>query len=515
MRWFCNIGRAYSNKKPFNSIYHGEGDMEFIFEVDDTGIGIPKDKRTSIFENYVQVNDSNISYEGTGLGLGIVQSYVRLMDGDIGIQEKQPGERGSCFMFNIFLKSIDASNNTEEGLDSCKIPILNRLHSFSSTTRSKVQSNMHAMAISQGIVDGIQSLIVIRSAETRRILKDWMRSLGVMVSVTLQPEKMYAVLRKMMYNYNISESDDPSFSSSGEDSEFSGSKDENNRASPVGIKDVSKKSSIKGSHKYLLVILDLSFENISGMHKFVACLPKSTHYFHKYKVICLTDSTASHSQIPCDLMLYKPLHGSRFFKILELMQEFRQKNGEQKPEISQEFNKTNELEKRTLLNSAYTQQNNFVVFRDENEREPLKGMKILLVEDTLILQKIAVKLLSRSGAIVRFVDNGFEALNVVKIVLKETSHISEGSSKHLPFDFILMDCEMPIMDGYEATKCIRIEEKKYGIHIPIIALSAHATPDETKKTLLCGMDSHLTKPLEINKLIAAIKLISQNQTRIW
>ncbi|PKU83334.1 probable histidine kinase 2 isoform X1 [Dendrobium catenatum] len=512
-RFFSNIGGVYSTKRPHNSInYRGEGDLEFIFEVDDTGTGIPKDKRSSIFENYVQLKDSNFGYEGTGLGLGIVQSYVRLMDGDIGIKEKHPGERGSCFIFNIFLKSTDdSSNNTEEDFNSCKIPILNRLHSFSSKTRLKVQSSMLARAMSEGVVDGIKCLLVINSVEITRILKDWMRSLGVMVSVAQQPEKIFAVLKKMIHNYSVSESDDTSLPSSGDDNEFSCSKDENNQVLPHSIKDVSKKAIFKGSYKYLLVIIDLSFENFSEMRNFISWLPKSTHFFHQYKVICLTDSTASCSQIPYDLMLYKPIHGSRFYKILEVMQEFRQKTEELKSEIEKESIKTNELEKRILLNSAYTHQNNYMVFKDESVKEPLCGMNILLVEDTLILRQIALKLLSRSGASVQFVDNGLEALNVVKKALKETSLISEGrSSRHLPFDFILMDCQMPTMDGYEATKCIRAEEKKYGIHIPIIALSAHATPDETKKTLLCGMDFHLTKPLEINKLLEAIKLISQN-----
>ncbi|XP_028549330.1 histidine kinase 3-like isoform X3 [Dendrobium catenatum] len=437
---------------------------------------------------------------------------VRLMDGDIGIKEKHPGERGSCFIFNIFLKSTDdSSNNTEEDFNSCKIPILNRLHSFSSKTRLKVQSSMLARAMSEGVVDGIKCLLVINSVEITRILKDWMRSLGVMVSVAQQPEKIFAVLKKMIHNYSVSESDDTSLPSSGDDNEFSCSKDENNQVLPHSIKDVSKKAIFKGSYKYLLVIIDLSFENFSEMRNFISWLPKSTHFFHQYKVICLTDSTASCSQIPYDLMLYKPIHGSRFYKILEVMQEFRQKTEELKSEIEKESIKTNELEKRILLNSAYTHQNNYMVFKDESVKEPLCGMNILLVEDTLILRQIALKLLSRSGASVQFVDNGLEALNVVKKALKETSLISEGrSSRHLPFDFILMDCQMPTMDGYEATKCIRAEEKKYGIHIPIIALSAHATPDETKKTLLCGMDFHLTKPLEINKLLEAIKLISQN-----
>lgn len=69
---------------------------------------------------------------------------------------------------------------------------------------------------------------------------------------------------------------------------------------------------------------------------------------------------------------------------------------------------------------------------------------------------------------------------------------------------------MPIMNGYEATKRIREEEKYYGLHIPIIALTAHATPEEERKSILAGMDSHLTKPLKSNELLETINNAYQN-----
>ncbi|KAK8952629.1 Histidine kinase CKI1 [Platanthera guangdongensis] len=500
-RCFCYVGGAYPNKKPHNSIYHGQGDMEFTFEIDDTGIGIPKEKRDSIFKNYFQVKESNLGCEGTGLGLGIAKSYVALMGGNISIKEKLPTERGSCFMFNIFLESNDvSSNNDEEGLDSCNIPILNRLHSFSTKTKAKVQSNIHALAISQGItVEGIQCLLAIRRSETSRILKDWMKLLGIMVSVAQQPVHMYAVLKRMTHNYSASGSCDSSIGSSGVNSEYSSPRDENGQVLTFSMKDDPKKASLKGSNKYLLVIIDLDLGDFSEMHNFLTCLAKGNHHFHQYKVICLTDSTASCSKLPCDLVLHKPIHGSRFYKILGLMQEFRQTNEDLKLEIVRE---STELETKKLLSSAYLQQSNCKVLKDGIDTKPLSDMKILLVEDTLLLRQIAEKVLSRAGGIVTSVDNGLKALEVV------TSRISEGNSRRLPFDLILMDCQMPGMDGYEATRNIRSVEG-YDIHIPIIALSAHAAPEEAKKSLLCGMDYHLTKPIEINKLLEAIKLISQ------
>ena len=66
---------------------------------------------------------------------------------------------------------------------------------------------------------------------------------------------------------------------------------------------------------------------------------------------------------------------------------------------------------------------------------------------------------------------------------------------------------MPIMDGFEATRRIRQEEKKYGIHIPIIALTADEGDEEVKKIVESGMDFHLTKPLQIEDLLEAMRII--------
>lgn len=67
---------------------------------------------------------------------------------------------------------------------------------------------------------------------------------------------------------------------------------------------------------------------------------------------------------------------------------------------------------------------------------------------------------------------------------------------------------MPEMDGYEATRLIREEERKYGVHIPIIALTAHTSGEEAKKTIEAGMDYHLSKPLKKETLIGAVEYMN-------
>ncbi|CAM8982692.1 unnamed protein product [Rhodiola kirilowii] len=103
------------------------------------------------------------------------------------------------------------------------------------------------------------------------------------------------------------------------------------------------------------------------------------------------------------------------------------------------------------------------------------------------------------GAIVHVVENGKQALDAVLQGLNNEQLLPIGSSKTLPFDLILMDCEMPEMSGFEAAREIRKAEKPYGIHIPIVALTAHISPDHIKETKLAGMDEYLTKPRPTKK----------------
>ena len=121
----------------------------------------------------------------------------------------------------------------------------------------------------------------------------------------------------------------------------------------------------------------------------------------------------------------------------------------------------------------------------------LKGrpLKILLAEDNLINQKLAVRLLEKQGWKTTVANNGREAVNL---------------SEKEEFDLILMDVQMPEMDGLEATKKIRKREEHTGGHISIIALTAHAFEEDRKRCLAAGMDDYTTKPIRIKELFKTI-----------
>lgn len=122
-------------------------------------------------------------------------------------------------------------------------------------------------------------------------------------------------------------------------------------------------------------------------------------------------------------------------------------------------------------------------------KETLKDLKILLAEDNLVNQRIAVRMLEKQGWNVSAVDDGLKVLEILKT---ET------------FDLILMDAFMPELDGLETTKRIRENEQKTGEHIPIIALTARAMQEDRQKCKESGMDGYVAKPIDRRKLFQEI-----------
>jgi CheY-like chemotaxis protein/nitrogen-specific signal transduction histidine kinase len=119
---------------------------------------------------------------------------------------------------------------------------------------------------------------------------------------------------------------------------------------------------------------------------------------------------------------------------------------------------------------------------------PCSSLKILLAEDNRVSQQFIEKVLARQGHCVAIVENGEDAVNAIR------------RSGEEPFDAILMDVEMPVMDGMEATLQIRLFEQSIRRHTPIIALTAHAMAGDRERFLAIGMDAYLTKPVEPDAL---------------
>ncbi len=121
------------------------------------------------------------------------------------------------------------------------------------------------------------------------------------------------------------------------------------------------------------------------------------------------------------------------------------------------------------------------------DRPSLRGVRLLLVEDNELNQELALSLLMRAGAEVRIAHNGRDALDAVA---------------QDRFDAVLMDCQMPVMDGYEATRRLRLLPQL--ATLPVIAMTANAMAGDIQRATAAGMNDYIAKPIDITKLFATL-----------
>jgi two-component system, sensor histidine kinase and response regulator len=135
----------------------------------------------------------------------------------------------------------------------------------------------------------------------------------------------------------------------------------------------------------------------------------------------------------------------------------------------------------------------------DNRRQPslgdavaanLRRLHILLAEDGLVNQQVATGILEMRGHRVEIAENGREAI---------------AALERRPFDVVLMDLEMPDMDGIEAAAAIRMKEQTGGGHVPIIAMTAHAVKGFRERCIEAGMDDYITKPINPEELFRAVE----------
>ncbi|OMO82132.1 hypothetical protein COLO4_23239 [Corchorus olitorius] len=537
-----NNNEAQNDMEVISAVTKNPNSIEFVFEVDDTGKGIPKEKQKSVFENFVQVKETAAGQVGTGLGLGIVQSLVRLMGGEIGIIDKDIGEKGTCFRFNVFLTTSETSFKGEKEIQGDLLSNGTQqqhlgltIHTPSPSLTIRTPSPKLNFLTHSPKLEGSQVVLLIKNDERRRISHKFMENLGINVSVVDdESETLHSALKKIKSKLISSQhSSRRSELSSKSDISSSSSKD-----LPLSAMDGTEQKFAlkiqKGAPSFILLVIDPNAEPFPELWRAVDEFRKGLQSIY-CKVVWLgkPKSLERERLDPGDEILLQPFHGSRLYRVVKLLPEFGgilSQGVSDKPESSSMAkNSSIKARSRNLLhnnseiqeegsssNDRYRKKNPSIhqpgqieIKKDDAEpntsKQPLSGKRVLIAEDDTVLRRIAGVIVGRLGARFENCENGEEALQLVCTGLQDQRN--DGGHFVLPYDYILMDCEMPLMNGYEATRQIRKQEKHYGVHIPIIALTAHTSGVEARKTLEAGMDAHLGKPLQPEALMETIEKI--------
>ncbi|MCG2786232.1 MAG: PAS domain S-box protein [Anaerolineae bacterium] len=358
------------------------------FSVQDTGIGIPKDRIAAIFDRFTQVDGSTTrKYGGTGLGLTISKQLVEAMNGQIGIESESGA--GSTFWFTVKLEKQAPGRLTKENSPD--------------TDQAKNIRNLRILGIDD-------------NATNRKVLTKMTEGFGCRIETAPSGAKGIEMLR------NAHREGDP----------------------------------------FRIILLDMQMPDMDGEQ--TAREIKNDPVAREAQIIILTSmgqrgDAARLESLGCAAYLLKPVKQQLLYDTL-----------------------------LAVMASTKSEQPRLVT-RHLISEQKRQGLRILLAEDNPINQKLAIVLLHKAGFSVDAVENGQHALEKVQ---------SE------PYNAVLMDVQMPEMDGFEATRRIRQWESGQNRHIPIIAMTAHALKGDRELCLEAGMDDYVTKPLDPKVLFSAI-----------
>ncbi len=382
---FTEKGEVVLDVKPDGSIGPNQKSMTLHFSVRDTGIGIPPDRMSRLFQSFSQVDASTArKYGGTGLGLVISKRLSEMMGGAMwAISDGVPG-KGATFHFTIKTQAADApATSSRRDLRGVQPPIAEK-----------------------------RILIVDDNDTNRRILTVQTQKWG------MQPRDTASPLQALNW--------------------------------------------IKRGDPFDVAILDMHMPEMDGI-----ALAQAIRESHTAKALPLIMFTSlgrregGSESIEFAAHLTKPIKPSQLFDALVGI-----------------F-----VEQPTHVRRTETAKTQF-----DPEMAHKHPLRILLAEDNAVNQKLALRLLQQMGYRADVAGNGLEAIEAVE---------------RQKYDVILMDVQMPELDGLDATRAIVARWPK-GVRPQIIAMTANAMQGDREMCLEAGMDDYMTKPIRIDELVAAL-----------
>jgi two-component system, sensor histidine kinase and response regulator len=357
-------------------------DVVLHFQIHDTGMGIPQDKQSTIFEMFEQADSATTRrHMGSGLGLAIASRLIALMDGQVWVESEV--SQGSRFHFVVRLG----------------------LPEEPPAPRPRESVRLH----------GLRALVVDDNASNRKILED-----------TLLTWQMVPTM------------------ASGADAAL-----------------LELQQAQQQGRPHRLVISDAHMPQVDGFG--LVQQIRRDPAIRETLVLMLTSGDRPEDAALCNQLgisgyLLKPVKPSELLEAIQIALGVTQPS--------------RELPEGTVPPA-----------------DRLSDLRVLLAEDSLVNQQLAIALLQEYNHTVTVVNNGKQAVM---------------ASERQPFDLILMDVQMPEMDGLEATARIRARERRTGEHCPIIAMTAHALKGDRERCLQAGMDAYVAKPIRAQELFDKI-----------
>ena len=363
------------------------GDMaKVLFEIQDTGIGIPEEAQDRLFKSFSQVDSSTTrKYGGSGLGLAICKRLTELMGGSIGVRSV-PG-KGSTFWFTTNLKMVAAAQPFPEESD----------------------------------LAGLRALVIESHATNRDLLQMMLPCWGMQVRSVGSAEEALSLTAN----------------ANGHD----------------------------------VILLDMQLPEIQPVRMIRALL--SIPAYRRTPIVLISSAprrgqAAEGKLAGAAAYLTKPLRQSQLRRCLG-----------------------------TVLGMASSPPANgarpLVTGHTINEQDSRKKPLVLVAEDNVVNQKVAVRLLDKLHCRTDVVSTGLEAIMAMA---------------RIDYDLVLMDCQMPEMDGFEAT--IEIRKRESGERrTPIVAMTANAMQGDRERCIECGMDDYIAKPVRRESLELVVRKYTQ------
>ncbi|MDB6130878.1 MAG: hypothetical protein JWM04_1985 [Verrucomicrobiales bacterium] len=373
-----------------------ENEVELLFEIKDTGIGLAKEAVDRLFQPFSQADESTTrKYGGTGLGLAISKRLIELMHGSIGVQS-EPG-KGSTFWFTVKLeKQADQTRSRTE------VPELT------------------------GTLSNKRVLIVDDNQTNRTILTYQLSRWGMsQISSVESGTEAIALLQ----------------------------------------------TAARSGNPFDMALIDFQMPEMDGL--MLARIIQANPLIARVPLVMLTSvcnrfTSTEMKRVGLHTCLVKPVKQSQLFNTIMQV--------------------ATEAEARIIRFSKITEKPSLSIVAAVP-----KKTKLLLAEDNLVNQKVALRQLEKLGYQADVVFNGLEAIDAVQ---------------RIPYEVILMDCQMPEMDGFEATAGIRDLEKNSRTCSPsriyIIAMTANAMQGDRELCFQAGMDDYVSKPVQTTDLELAL-----------